>query len=534
MTRAMTGRATALSRREFLAATGGALAGVAAFGPGRQAKAARRHSQRGGTLKFAMRADSQALDPHRHIINLVSHPLAATTQGLVDLNQRSEPVPGIAEEWNVSKDLQIYTFKLRQGVLYHNGREVDAESVKWNLERILDPKIGHAFHRSALDNLAEVTAPDKYTVRCMLKEPSAAFPADVMYYPVNLIAPDSAGQVDILPIGCGPFKFVKWDRFNLTLVERFENYFETDAEGNTLPYLDALEGRPKREEHIRLAALRAGEVQLIDTMAYADAATFPRQYAGQFQTWDVPALGTAFVTFNTESGPFKDKILRQAAAHAIDHEAIHQAVFYGRGEIARSFFAPVSPWYPKEIRSWPAYDPEKARFLIKKARAEGTTVLLQADSSWPYMQQTGDLVQAMWTEAGFKVQLNIYDTPVLHEKRRTGEFHADAQAGSYRWDPDSFFSRQVLSTAASTRELSRFQNERADKLILEARATADKQKRLELYAEIDSIINEELPMLYTHHLTLLAAGVLNLKGYQPAISGAYSYQGGGIRTAWLE
>jgi len=73
-----------------------------------------------------------------------------------------------------------------------------------------------------------------------------------------------------------------------------------------------------------------------------------------------------------------------------------------------------------------------------------------------------------------------------------------------------------------------------DKLIEEARGTADKQKRLELYAEIDSIINEELPILYVHNLTLLEAGVMNLKGYQPAISGPFSTRGAGIRTAWLE
>ena len=79
-------------------------------------------------------------------------------------------------------------------------------------------------------------------------------------------------------------------------------------------------------------------------------------------------------------------------------------------------------------------------------------------------------------------------------------------AASYRFDPDGWFSRQILSTAPTTKEESRFVNERADKLILEARGTADKKKRLEMYAEVDSIVNEELPILYTHYLTLLEAG----------------------------
>jgi ABC-type transport system substrate-binding protein len=106
-------------------------------------------------------------------------------------------------------------------------------------------------------------------------------------------------------------------------------------------------------------------------------------------------------------------------------------------------------------------------------------------------------------------------------------------AASYRFDPDGWFSRQLLSTAPTTKQESRFHNEKSDKLILEARGTADKKKRTDLYAEIDSIVNEELPILYTHHLTLLEAGVMNLQGYQPAISGPYSTKGAGIRTAWI-
>jgi ABC-type transport system substrate-binding protein len=91
----------------------------------------------------------------------------------------------------------------------------------------------------------------------------------------------------------------------------------------------------------------------------------------------------------------------------------------------------------------------------------------------------------------------------------------------------------VLSTADYTKQQSRFRNERADKLIMEARKTRDRQKRLEMYREVENIVNEELPFLYTHHLTLLEAGAMNLKNYQPAISGAPSTHGAGIRVAWM-
>jgi peptide/nickel transport system substrate-binding protein len=203
------------------------------------------------------------------------------------------------------------------------------------------------------------------------------------------------------------------------------------------------------------------------------------------------------------------------------------------GETATGFYAPASPWYAAGATPYPAYDPDKARFLLRQARAVGTTIDLQSLAAYPYVQQTGELIQAMWTEVGLKVVHNLYEAPVLRKKRRDRDFHASSAASSYRFDPDGWFSRQVLSTAPSTKEGSGFRHARADRLIAEAHRTADTPKRLALYAALDSLVNQELPLLYLHHLTLLEAGVLHLQGYQPSISGLFSTTGAGIRAAWL-
>src|SRR2546429_9662882 len=379
-----------LSRRAFLATTSGALAGAAACGLVGQAEASKRQPQRGGTLRFATRGDAAGLDPHRNTIYLVSTLLAATTQGLIDLDGQSQPVPGVAMTWDVTPDLPMYTFRLRQGVLLHNGREVDAAAVQWNLARMQDAKIAHPFTRSTLSNLQAVEVMDKYTVRCRLHTPSAAFLADVAYYPCNLIAPESAAQTNTHPIGCGPFKLVRWERNSVTELVRFENYFETDATGNSLPYLDGIIGRPKKEDQVRLTSLRAGEVDLIDNMAETDAADFATKYAGKFQTWEIPTLATSFIVFNVEKGPFADKQLRLAAARAIDHEAIQQAVFSGRGETARGCYASASPWFAAGIKAWPEYDPDKAKALLRQAKAVGTEVIGQGGTRYPLLQPTAE------------------------------------------------------------------------------------------------------------------------------------------------
>ena len=146
------------------------------------ANAAKRHPKRGGTVCFATRSDARGLDPHRNILYYVSSPLAATTNGLLDFDANMNIKPGIAESWDISKDLKTYTFKLRKGAEYHNGQTIDAQSIKWNLERIKDPKIGHAFTRSAISDVERVTVGDKYTVHVHLKNPSAIFLARVGRY----------------------------------------------------------------------------------------------------------------------------------------------------------------------------------------------------------------------------------------------------------------------------------------------------------------------------------------------------------------
>jgi peptide/nickel transport system substrate-binding protein len=159
---------------------------------------------------------------------------------------------------------------------------------------------------------------------------------------------------------------------------------------------------------------------------------------------------------------------------------------------------------------------------------------LQASFAFPYTQHIAELVQAMWEEVGFKVAIHLYDETMLNKKRRDRDFHADATSSGYRWDPDGWFSRQFLSSAPANKLTGAgFNHARIDQLVAQARQTADKQTRIELYTAIESLVNEELPILYLHHLTALQAGAMHFKDYQPAISGPFSIRGGGIRTAWL-
>jgi peptide/nickel transport system substrate-binding protein len=288
---------TGLSRRTFLATGSAAIAGAAVGGLVSRSEAATRDPNKGGTLKFGSRLDTQGLDSHRHTQYHTSHPIAAIYTGLTDIDQKGAIVPGVAESWEPNQELTQWTFRLRKSVLFHNGREVDADAVKQNLMRIKDPAIGDPFTRGAIKSIDTVDVVDKYTVRINLSLPDAALPANVMHYPTNLQAPDNFEKSSEHPIGTGPFKFVSWKRFGETKLVRFENYWETDAAGNNLPYLDEIIGRPKREDAVRLTALRAKEVNLIDHIAYANVDSFKKDYVDQYNIWSLH-LGGVYVSFN--------------------------------------------------------------------------------------------------------------------------------------------------------------------------------------------------------------------------------------------
>src|SRR5215467_4426305 len=524
-------QATALSRRTFLTTTSAALVGAALGGLAPGSEAAQRHPKRGGVLQFGTFNDTSGLGSHRHNQLHTSHPTAAMYTGLTDIDQQSNIVPGIAESWEPNQDLTAWVFRLRKGVLFHNGREVDAEAVKLNILRIKDPAIGMEWHRSAVENIDTVEVLDQYTVRFNVRVPDVALPANVMHYPTNLQAPEAFATASEHPIGTGPFKFVSWTRWNETRLVRFENYWETDAEGHNLPYLDEIIGKPKKEDSVRLTALRTGQVHLIDAIAYADVERFKKSSEDKYHLWTTH-FGGIFVAFNFRRGPFQDQRLRTAAAHAIDRQAIHNSVFYGQGDILDQPYPHESFWH-LESRSL-EYDPDKAKSLLRQARAVGTAIKVLCAANVAYNRETAQVVQEMWNTIGFKVTLEPLDTVPLLNTLKKGDFDGLIGGNTYRFDPDGFFERNFYSKSDLTQILSGWHNERYDRLVEEAKRTLDPARRKALYTEGWNIVNVELPHFHLHEVTMTAVAAKELQGYQPNVVGALTYRDGGIRTAYIE
>jgi peptide/nickel transport system substrate-binding protein len=504
---------------------------MAAFGLVNPAAAAKRHPQRGGTLHYGSSLDVSGLDAHQHNQNHRVHATAVMFNGLTDIDGRGKLVPSLAESWEPNQELTAWTFRLRKGVLFHNGREFDAEAVQRNILRIQDPAIGHDFIRGGLENVESVEVLDKYTVRIHAKVADAALPISIMRYPIVLMAPDAFDTAAERPIGTGPFKFASWTRNSDTRLVRFENYWESDAEGHQLPYLDEIIAKPKREDSVRLTALRTGQVQLIDDMAQADVERFTKEHGATYNTWRWHAGGN-YIVFNWRRGVFQDKRLRTAAAHAIDRNALHQIVYYGQGEILNQCFPREDPWYLQEIRGL-EYDPDRAKALLKEARAVGTAVRIIANVNTALARETVQVIQAAWEAAGLKVTLDLLDTVPFLAAAREGHFDGRLVGYTYRYDPNDFYARNLHSKSEWNKSNSGWHNERYDRLVEEAKQTLDMGRRKALYTEAQNIINVELPHFHLHDVVRTTAAVKELRGYQPGLGGALTYQGGGLRTAYI-
>src|SRR5262249_34345864 len=200
------------------------------------------------------------------------------------------------------------------------------------------------------------------------------------------------------------------------------------------------------------------QVQLIDNMAYADVERCKKSYGEKYNSWQ-SHLGGDFVVFNFRQGPFQDKRLRTAAAHAIDRNAIHNSVFYGQGAMLDQPYPPGNPWHLEGSHSL-EYDPEKAKSVLKPTRGGVTAIKSVWNANPTFHREGAQIVQEQWNSVGFKVTLEPLDTVPYTTARKQGEFHALVQGNTFRFDPDSFFERNFHSKSDYAQVLSGWQNER--------------------------------------------------------------------------
>ena len=344
----------------------------------------------GGTLVVGLEGDINRTDAAIVDDLNSSYVLQQAVEGLVTLaaGTGDEIVPALATEWSVSDDALTYTFKIREGVKFHDGTDLNAEAVKWNFDRWLNiPQsyidlsytyyIDSVIGRGDKSFVESVTVVDDSTVDVKLRNPNSAFLLQLTLTPFAIQSPtaiEAGGGNDpdfannkyatgVAPtmVGTGPFMFKEWVNGDHVTLEKNPNYWNASAGG---PYLDAITFRSLPETTARLNALTAGDIDLAQNIAPVDLPTVEGDpELAVIDRGSACNLGT--IGMNQSFKPFDNLKIRQAVAAAIDRQGIVDAFFGPAGTVVDNWTPPGSP-FEKEL-AFPAYDPEAAKALIAES-----------------------------------------------------------------------------------------------------------------------------------------------------------------------
>jgi peptide/nickel transport system substrate-binding protein len=458
-----------------------------------------------GTIRVAVGTTLNQLDPAKTTIGDEYIYVHLVFNGLTRIEPDLTTKPDLAASWSTSDDLRVWTFKLREGVKFHNGHTLDAVDVVATMQRILDPATGSRA-RANLTMIEKVEAVDPLTVRFTLNIPYAGFADIFAERQLRIVAKDEAGALSTKPVGTGPFRFKSWTPGDRLGVEKNPDYFEKG-----LPKLDGVTMRIIPEAAARLAALESGEIDILWNLPYEAVEKFKshpniRADSVATATWDG-------VILNNERPPFDNMKIRQALAATIDNEAIVELAIFGQGAPTHSPIPPSHPYFNKSL-GFPKPDIARAKKLLAEAGVpNGFEVTMQVPQEREQRVRLGVAVRDMARAAG--IRINIERVPFAS--------YAANVAGKAPMYVDGYFARPTIDTAlypfyhsegSWNRQLWLYKNARVDELLDLARKTNDEAKRKPIFDEFQKIVDETVTSLIPYSAAHVNGVRKEVQGFQ--------------------
>ena len=482
------------------------------------------------TLVFGRGGDSVSLDPAIVTDGESFKVTENIFETLLNFGEQDTTIhPGLAKEWEVSEDGLTYTFHLQEGVKFHDGTDLNAEAVVKNVERW---KGGaeeqfyyyHSMFKAEGENvIASVEAADDLTVVFTLSRPQAPFLKNIAMSPFAIASPaafEAAGdKFGDSPVGTGPFKFVEWKRNDSITVEKNEEYWQ---EG--LPKLDTIIFRAIPDNSARLNALMTGEIDLADGVNPSDSTTVESN--PDLQLIERPSMNIGYLGLTNTRPPFDNKLVRQAVNYAVDKQAIVDAFYQGRAEVAANPMPSSISGYNDEISAY-EYNPEKAKELLAEAGYDGSEIELWAmPVPRPYMpdgQKVAEAIQKNLSDVGIPSKIVTFEWATYLEKANTGE----ADAFLLGWtgdngDADNFLYTLLDKDTIGSNNYAYYSSDEVHKLLIAAQSEIDEEKRIDLYKQAQEIIHEDAPWVPLAHSIPLLAAKKGVTGYLPHPTGSES------------
>jgi len=442
-------------------------------------------------------------------------------RGLFNYGPAGRPVAELAQGYSISSDGKTYTIKLRNAK-FQNGDPVTADDVVFTFDRIRDPKTGATF-ASIFGVIDTVKAVDPTTVQFVLKQPTAPF-IDYLALPESIIVSRKWAQIQgdnmsRIPMGAGPYRFVRWDRGQRIELQAFAGYYKPG-----LPRTREIVFEFYPDDTARVNALRAGDVDLIEYVPWQSIPTLKADSRFALYPGTGPFMG---IIFNTTYKPFADPRVRQAFAYAIDRRAILNTAFSGQGRPI--FGMPMTPnmvGYSKALDSYFKYDPQKAKSLLAEAGySEGFQARLLATSQYAFHQQTAVAIAAELKKVGVTVTLDLPDWATRLQKNLKGDydFLVVGTAGDIV-DPD-FLSDYYASGPIRLNSAPGFSDPEMDRLLQLGRETVDPKVRSQYYVQLEQRALELSPLVFLtwreqdYASSARVRGFVNLPGFLSFQSG---------------
>jgi peptide/nickel transport system substrate-binding protein len=412
-------------------------------------------------------------------------------EGLTRIDETGTVQPGLAESWTISEDGLTYTFKLHDGVTFHDGTAFDAEDVKFTFDRILADGSVNA-HPEFYAPITAVTVIDPLTVEFKLDRQIGRFLFDLGRGDAVIVAPESAENNANEPIGTGPFAFVQWDKGSRVILEAYGPYWGEPVHLTKASYVFI------GDTATMTNALLAGDVDGTNNFATDALAVFEGN--PQFNVLVGTTEGETILATNNKKPPFDNLKVRQAIAHALDRQAIIDGTTNGYGVAIGAPFAPHNPYYVDLTATYP-YDPEAARALLAEAGLpDGFSATLKLPPV-AYARTSGQIIASQLAAIGIKVELiNVEWAQWLEDVYTNKDFdlsivsHVEPfDIGNYA-NPDYYFG---------------YDNPQFQSLIEKLNGTTDEAARKELAIEAQTILAKDAVNGYLFELA--QTGVWNAK-----------------------
>ena len=453
------------------------------------------------TFRAAIGVDPDTLEPAGQTTTTVQNIVDYVVEPLAVLQPDGKVAPGLAEKWEQSPDGKTYTFTLRKGVKFHDGSDLDAETVKLSLERILNPQMKVAVRDPfTRERVEAVTVVDPGTVRIQLKDAFGPFISKMAGTEMAIVSkahaqqfPDSYNEE---PIGTGPYKLKERRKGESVTLERNEAYWGRQ------PYYGTVQFRIVPEAATRESLLLANQVEMIILPPISDIPALQRN--NNVKVLLAESNRTIFVAMDlTLPGgtPLADKRVRQALNYAVDKEGIIKSVLFGA---ATAMDAPMSPslfGYTK-VGTY-AYDPNKARQLLAEA-GQPSLSLKFIHPTGRYVQdaQAAQAIAGNLRDVGVTAELATSDWPTYLASVNVPEDKGTAHMHLLGWAPGFLdaFQQMVVFTKTSWPPkglaTAHFTHPRVEELLEQAARDPSQEKRQELYAEAQKIVWDEAPWIF--------------------------------------